>query len=304
MNQDFGFNDALAQRLLNLVDHIEKNLSGDIVIPELAKQMSLSPWHFQRTFKSLVGDTLGGYVRGRRLTQSAELLLNSQAGVLDIALEVGFNSHEAYTRSFKAFFGLTPKQFRQQAPDVLLNKKPKLSKPLLKHVAEDMHLEPEITTLPEQWVLGFHIDIPSPFAVEDSSCFRIEPTWRKLFAEAPRWSPTVADQFYGLTISPSGHFTEATLTYLAGIPVASPPKELPKDMMTYCLPERTVAKFSVRSVDADSTDRAIDYIYGYWLEKSGYSRAQGIDYDFFDQVESFTEAGFPFYYVLPITRIR
>jgi AraC family transcriptional regulator len=71
----------------NLVDQIEENLSDEVDIVSLAKSFDISPWHFQRLFKSLVGDSLGGYVRGRRLTRAAQLLLDTESSIIDIALE-------------------------------------------------------------------------------------------------------------------------------------------------------------------------------------------------------------------------
>jgi AraC family transcriptional regulator len=98
----------------NLVNQLEDNLSENINIVNLAKGFGISPWHFQRLFKSLVGDTLGGYIRGRKLTCGAKLLINSDRGILDIALEFGFNSHEAFSRSFKDYFKMSPKEFRKK----------------------------------------------------------------------------------------------------------------------------------------------------------------------------------------------
>ena len=102
----------------DLVNEIEVNISEDINIVNLAKTQNISPWHFQRLFKSLVGDTLGGYVRGRRLTKAAQLLLNSEKNIIDIAFTVGFNSHEAFTRSFRSYFNISPKNYRKNKPSI------------------------------------------------------------------------------------------------------------------------------------------------------------------------------------------
>ena len=109
------------QFMQDLVNRIENNLADEINIVALAKSFDLSPWHFQRLFKSLVGDTLGGYTRGRRLTRAAQLLLNSDMGIIDIAFSTGFNSHEAFTRSFKAYFNVPPKILRKNKPAINKN---------------------------------------------------------------------------------------------------------------------------------------------------------------------------------------
>ena len=100
------------KEIQGLVDHIESHLAEEINVLGLAKSLKISPWHFQRLFKSLVGDSLGSYIRGRRLSRAAQLLRDSNSSIIDIALEVGFNSHEAFSRSFKTQYEVTPKEFR------------------------------------------------------------------------------------------------------------------------------------------------------------------------------------------------
>ena len=53
------------------------SLGYDVNIKSLAQSYSLSPWHFQRLFKSIVGSSLGQYTRGRRLTLAANMLLET-----------------------------------------------------------------------------------------------------------------------------------------------------------------------------------------------------------------------------------
>ncbi len=61
----------------------------------------------------VLGETPGSHQRRLRLDRGAWLLLTSPATVLDIALETGFESHEAFTRAFRTRFGETPSSFRK-----------------------------------------------------------------------------------------------------------------------------------------------------------------------------------------------
>jgi hypothetical protein len=54
------------------------------------------------------------YVKKRRLYCAGLMLCETQASVLDIALQVGYESHEGFTRAFKARFGLPPLQYRKR----------------------------------------------------------------------------------------------------------------------------------------------------------------------------------------------
>lgn len=96
----------------NMINKIESGASGEISIKDLSEAVGVSPWYLQKIFKQCVGETIGNYIRTRNLNNSAKMLKETNLGILDIALDSGYSSHEAFTRSFKCFFGMTPKEFR------------------------------------------------------------------------------------------------------------------------------------------------------------------------------------------------
>lgn len=285
----------------DLVDQIEENLGDEVNIPLLARQFDLSPWHFQRLFKSLIGDTLGGYIRGRRLTKAAQLLLDSEMGVIDVAFSTGFNSHEAFTRSFKAYFQKSPKVFRKDRPSVLLDEKPLLTMELFDHLAKGMQQQPEIKVQSAQTIIGFSVKIPSPFNSNENYCDLLYSPWKSLLAKETAFSDRTPGTYYGMTVSPSGEFVEETLDYIAGIPVEDADKR-PSEMMTYTFPEQLVAMFEVFAGTEDSLAKTVDYVYGYWLPNSLYTRGNGNDYELFENVTNFEDANLMSKYVLPIVK--
>jgi len=198
----------------NLVNHIEANLAEDINITALADSFWISSWHFQRLFKSLVSDTLGGYVRGRRLTAAARLLLETRKGIIDIALDVGFTTPEAFSRSFKAYFEQTPKAFRAQKNQVFLTEKPLLTMAQFEHISQDIQREPEIIEWPALNLVGFETTIPSPFSVDTPYCTTLFESWKKLITTQNEIPNRLSANFYGMTISPSGQFTESELRFM------------------------------------------------------------------------------------------
>jgi AraC family transcriptional regulator len=290
------------RHIQRLVDRIEENLSEDINIPQLADSFGLSPWHFQRLFKALVGDTLGGYVRGRRLTEAARLLTSTQLGIIDVAFSVGFSSHEAFTRSFGAYFNQSPADFRKNRPTVLFNKKPLLTTELVEHLEEQIERVPVIATLPARIVIGIETPIPSPFASDEVYCESLWPSWQMLMKRQDEIQDCQPPAFYGITASPSGNFTEDTLNFIAGIPVGSA-DQVPSGMVAHTFPEQLVAMFDVATVDKETVLRTINYIYGYWLPNSPYTRGAGSDYELFGEHDGFIDPGFGSKYVIPLVKI-
>jgi AraC family transcriptional regulator len=100
-----------------VLDHIEGHLGEPLDLPALAEVANFSPYHFHRLFAAWMGETLGDYLRRRRLEVAAwRLAASPRPTVLEVALEVGFGSGEALARAFKQHFKLTPTQWQRQGP--------------------------------------------------------------------------------------------------------------------------------------------------------------------------------------------
>lgn len=288
------------QIIQDLVNEIEENVSYDVNIKSLAQSYSLSPWHFQRLFKSIVGSSLGQYTRGRRLSIAANMLLETDLSILDIAYNVGFSTHESFTRSFKEYFNYSPKDFRIKKPKVLINKKPLLTDDLLEHITKGMDLEPKIVELPEQLIVGMETKIPSPFVSRNRICDYVAQFWYSLFEQEKEVENKIPYTYYALSISASGDFTEDELSYIAGIPV-SRVDEIPEGMKVYTIPKQKVAIFDILTdIDAETAQKTVDYIYGYWIPNSKYKRGKGADYELFENAVDFSKGEFSTKYVVPI----
>src|SRR5262245_13736819 len=94
--------------------YIENNFAGELVLDEIANVAGVSRYHVSRAFGEAIGRRITGYVRGRRLTEAAKALASGATDILTVALEVGYGSHEAFTRAFREQFGLTPESVRAQ----------------------------------------------------------------------------------------------------------------------------------------------------------------------------------------------
>ncbi|MDP1978275.1 GyrI-like domain-containing protein [Undibacterium sp.] len=102
-----------ARRLNRVLDHIDQHLDAYLELEQLAEIAHFSRFHFHRMFAAWMGETLGDYLRRRRLETAAwRLSCDLQASVLDIALACGFASGEAFARAFKIRFDSTPSQWR------------------------------------------------------------------------------------------------------------------------------------------------------------------------------------------------
>lgn len=102
-----------------VLDYIQENLGGDLSLAALAERSGVSPYHFHRQFRALVGESLKQYVRRLRLERAAIRLRHTRRPVTDLAFEVGYETHEAFTRAFRSRFGMSPSQYRSEHPPAL-----------------------------------------------------------------------------------------------------------------------------------------------------------------------------------------
>jgi AraC-like DNA-binding protein len=79
---------------------------------DLASRAFLSRWHFDRVVSAVAGEPPASLRRRVLLERAAYRLLTKSAGILDIAIEAGYGSNEAFTRSFRRAYGLAPSAWR------------------------------------------------------------------------------------------------------------------------------------------------------------------------------------------------
>jgi AraC-like DNA-binding protein len=81
----------------------------------LASMARMSPYHFLRTFRAVTGVTPHQWLLRARLRGAAARLATTSTPVTDIALDVGFDDLSNFTRSFRAEFGASPREYRLAA---------------------------------------------------------------------------------------------------------------------------------------------------------------------------------------------
>jgi AraC family transcriptional regulator len=101
-------------------DYIEQHLLETISSYELAQAASYSPFHSARIFKEVTGKTPFDYIRILRLSKAAIKLRDEDSRVTDVAFDFVFESHEGFTRAFSRQFGINPRSYRQNKPDLNL----------------------------------------------------------------------------------------------------------------------------------------------------------------------------------------
>ena len=115
--------DLLENILIDIEKCIRESINSDI----LAEKYALSEGHLRKLFRFAFKQSLGSYIRSRKLAASLDDLLKTDANILDIALVYDFEYEQSYINAFKREFGITPGSLRKSAQIVKvtppLNKK-------------------------------------------------------------------------------------------------------------------------------------------------------------------------------------
>lgn len=100
------------------MQYIEGNLDKKLPLAELAERANFSPFHFQKVFKAVVGETPKQYVIRLRLEgASHQIVLNPEDSMLKVAFDFGFASLEAFSRAFKNYYLISPDEFRKSSEE-------------------------------------------------------------------------------------------------------------------------------------------------------------------------------------------
>ena len=109
------------QKLVDAIDECIKRKDDEtLTLRRLGQVIGYSEYTVSKKFREISGMHLRDYLRYRRLAFALKALRDTQRSILEIALDTGFSSHEAFTRAFKKAYGLTPQAYRQHPVPVVL----------------------------------------------------------------------------------------------------------------------------------------------------------------------------------------
>lgn len=89
------------------IEYIESHIKENIKIEDVAKESYVSSYYLQVGFQIMTGYSIGEYIRNRKLYLAA-LDIKSGSKIIDVALDYGYETPEAFTKAFKRFHGFNP----------------------------------------------------------------------------------------------------------------------------------------------------------------------------------------------------
>jgi AraC family transcriptional regulator len=248
---------------------IEAHFSGDIALGDVAAVGGVSPHHMTRAFGAVTGYSVMRYVRARRLSEAARHLANGAPDILEVALEAGYGSHEAFTRAFREQFGTTPERVRGQRHLGNIE----LVEPMRMDETADARLEPPrfetgrpllIAGLGECYTFAADAGIPAQWQ-------RFQPYIGNIPGQVGRTA-------YGVCHNADG---DGNFEYVCGVEVRDF-SGLPPELSRVRVPARRYAVFSHRG-HVSSVRGTVSAIWNQWLPESGHQAADAPNFERYDE---------------------
>ena len=277
-----------ANIIQDILEHIDSNLMEELSADNLAKKAAFSTYHFCRVFSWHVGYSVMEYIRLRRLAYAASELSTGK-NIIDIAMDYGFETHSGFSKAFKRYYGVSPKEYKAYNHT---------AKPPLPNLINTNNLyniggiimEPKFKALKDIKLVGYVLKTKN---VEGENSKDIPAFWQdclesgkleKLHSE----SFTKNDKEYGacFSIDPiTGEFL-----YVIGLEVKDG-AEIPKEYYTCTIPKATYAIFAIPPVNKDedfvkNIQGTWVFIMNEWFPSSEYEYApNGADFELYYEAD-------------------
>lgn len=261
---------AYVESVNRACDYVLGNLAGDLKLEEVARAARFSPFHFHRVFKSMTGETLAQFVKRSRLERALHLMSHAPGRSLtDVALECGFASSSDFSRSFKQNYGVPPSAFDLQSYRGARRQELEAAVRDQIGVARLELLAPGEN--PDGFVVALR-DLPARTVayIRVFDPFRSMEIVADAYQRLLRWAEArgVADrQWLGYMWEEPEIVALADCRYDAAVEVDDVRAE--GEIGRHEFPAMRVAEVRIAG-DVQLELRAIDWLYGTWLPRSGY----------------------------------
>lgn len=246
------------------IDFIERHLKEEFDLNTAVKQSGYSVTHFYRIFQAFAGMSPKDYIRNRRLSEAAIELWSTNKRLIDLALEYGFNSQEAFTRAFDRLYHISPGRCRRTKNKIVLFEKVNVYHKTA--VLKENYIEPRIILDREFHIAGLKKSVRPGDKL-------IKHMWEEFgFRKQELKQSAINGCLLGICEYKPEITDEDEFDYIACIEV----KELnsiPDGMISKSIPGSKYAVFTHKG-GLSGLKSAYNAIYASWLPGSGYELAE------------------------------
>lgn len=280
--------------------HIERHLFDPMSIRMLADVAGLSRFNFSRLFTARIGESVMAYVRRRRMLRAAARL-GCNPGVeddieapalIELALDCGFESQEAFTRAFAQVFGVTPGRYKR---DPARYQASAMERAMNQTTAE----KPNVTLLDDVTRKDSFIVAGISERISKDNMLAVPALWPKLMQHIP-FDGQKGPVCYGLCYG--SNMEEGSFNYMAAAEIEAG-RRPPADLTLMQVPAQTYAVFRITLAAGEihpQMKAAMQYIFSEALPNSGHKPSGGIDLEVYGERFNPNKAGSVLDFYIPV----
>lgn len=248
---------------------IESHFAEELTLDDVAEAAGVSKYHLSRAFGLATNHSVMLYARLRRLGEAALALAGGAPDILAVALDAGYNSHEAFTRAFRDHFGLTPEEVRARGSvqTIQLTEPIKMSETLLANLAPPRFVDGKtmlITGLSERYDCDASAKIPAQ--------------WQRFQPYLDHVPGRIGGAAYGVICNGDD---AGNMDYICGVEVSEFAK-VPTEWARLRIPEQRYVVFR-HDGHISSIRQVWNTIWNKWLPESGESITSGPELERYDE---------------------
>lgn len=247
------------------IELIENNLDNhNLNIKFLSNKVYVSPYYLQRIFYSLVGKTIGTYIRERRLTEAGTDIKKGKK-VMEVAIKYCYESQESFTRAFKKFHSVNPGVAKK---GVILSCLPAINVKNLKQGEINMDIKIEKEN-------AFSVIVKTKKFNEETSFENVPKFWDKYYELGYQ---NIVPPMLGICLNNTG-----SLEFEYGIgSLKEYCNEIPNDFKEIKIPENLWGKFYTKGKMPTAIQKLWKEVIE-WVQNSEYEIAANYDFECYSE---------------------
>lgn len=254
------------------IEYIESNLTEDISAEDVARQVNISSFYFQKGFSLLCGCTVMEYIRSRRLALAAGELTHG-AKVVDTAIKYCYDSPDSFAKAFYRFHGATPSMVQKNSTMIKAFAPLKITLTLKGGYTMDYRIVKKDSFT----VLGAMKKFSYENATTDIPLF-----WDEHYQKG---NGKYVGGMFGVCID--GEMRNSDFDYLIA-DIYNPAVDIPDGFVTKTIPAFTWAVFPIKGAMPDALQDVNKKIFSEWLPALGdYDIAAGYSVEMYDDPKQY-----------------
>jgi len=252
-----------SKKINAVVNYILKNVNNELTLSKLADIANYSPFHFQKVFKQVSGETPKQFIIRIRLENSAHCLISHfNKSIKDIALDSGFASPATFSRAFKNYFGITADALRKLPPKKHMAIRRSISArqntPIFLNKYDEVYWRKNLKVTVNK-ISSFRVAFLNA-SLSDTK--KVQDSFKKVIQLAHANNVLVSDTKFVGIINPHARLYQTAISFPYN-------QAIPKDMNTTEIDE---GKYAVCKITGDTLQifHAFHSLHENWLPKSTY----------------------------------